>query len=180
MSTVIPAAAILFGFIAAALVFAFRRLAATRQDALPSGEWWANFSLEKYRPMERLFAPEDYEFLAAQPGFTPALARRLQAERRRIFRRYLKCLSRDFDRLYSATKLLLLTAAEDRSELALALWKQRLAFKLGLASVHAQLALQTLGLGTVQVHGLVRALERMREQLQLLSPQPAPVPVYRQ
>jgi hypothetical protein len=74
----------------------------------------------------------------------------------------------------------LLTAAEDRSELALALWKQRLAFKLGLASVHAQLALQTLGLGTVQVHGLVRALERMREQLQLLSPQPAPVPVYRQ
>jgi hypothetical protein len=179
MSIVIPAAAVVFALIAAALVVLFRRLASPGPDALPSGEWWATFSLEKYRPMERLFAPEDYEFLAAHPGFTPALARRLQAERRKIFRRYLRCLSRDFDRLYIATKLLLLTAAEDRSELALALWKQRLSFKLGLVSVHAQLGLQTLGLGTVQVQGLVRAMERMREQLQLLSPQPAPAPLYR-
>lgn len=179
MSIVIPAAAVVFVLIVAALVLSFRRLASPGKEALPSGEWWANFSLEKYRPMERLFAPEEYQFLAAQPGFTPALARRFQAERRKIFRRYLRCLSRDFDRLYTATKLLLLTASEDRSELALALWKQRMSFKLGLASVHAQLALQTLGLGTVQVHGLVRALERMREQLELLSPQPAAVPIFR-
>jgi len=179
MSVAILAAAILGALMAAALVLLYRKLASRGMDALPSGEWWANFSLEKYRPMERLFAPEDYQFLAAQPGFTPALARRFQAERRKIFRRYLRCLSRDFDRLYEATKLLLLTAAEDRSELALALWKQRISFKLGLASVHAQLALQTVGLGTVQVNGLVRALERMREQLELLYPQPAAIPVYR-
>lgn len=179
MSTPLAAAAVLLALLAVAFVLLFRKLASPRHDPLPEGEWWANFSLEKYRPMERLFAPEDYEFLAAQPGFTPALARRLKAERRRIFRRYLRCLNRDFDRFYKATKLMLLTAEQDRSELALALFRQRLSFRLALAGVHAQLALQTLGLGTVRVHGLVRALGALRDQLQALAAAPAPVPVVR-
>lgn len=174
----VAAAAGLVVLIVAAFVLSFRKLVSPGYDPLPGPEWWANFSLEKYRPMERLFAPRDFEFLAAQPGFTPALARRLQAERRRIFRRYLRCLSRDFDRFYRAIKLLLLTAEHDRSDLALALMKQRLRFRLALAVVHARLALQALGLGTVRVHGLVSALERMREQLRGLTAQPAAVPVY--
>ncbi len=121
--------------------------------------------------MERLFSPEDYEFLAAQPGFTPRLARRLAAERRKIFRRYLRCLRRDFDRLYLATKLLLLHAAQDRPDLAVALFKQRLTFQFALAAVYCRLALQTLGLGTVDARGLVSALQAMRDQLRALSPQ---------
>ena len=32
-------------------------------------EWLNNFSLAKYKPMERLFAEEDYEFLARQKGY---------------------------------------------------------------------------------------------------------------
>lgn len=179
MSTALAAAAVLLVLIAAAFVLLFRKLASPGRDPLPEAEWWSNFSLEKYRPMERLFAPEDYEFLAAQPGFTPALARKLRAERRRIFRRYLRCLSRDFDRFYKATKLLLLTAEQDRSELALALFRQRLSFRLALAGVHAQLALQTLGLGTVRVHGLVHALETVRQQMQTLTAQPVPALVRR-
>lgn len=178
MSTALAAAAIVLIVLTAAFLLLFRRLASPSSAALPEGEWLASFSLEKYRPMERLFAPEDYEFLAAQPGFTPALARRLRAERRRIFRRYLRSLSRDFDRFYKATRLLLLTAEDDRSELALALFKQRLSFRMALASVHAQLALQTLGLGTVRVHGLVKALEAMRQQLRTLAAQPVAVPVF--
>ncbi len=178
MSTAVAAAAVLLVLIAVAFVLLFRKLASPGRDPLPEADWWANFSLEKYRPMERLFAPEDYEFLAAQPGFTPALARRLQVERRRILRKYLRCLARDFDRFYKATKLLLLTAEHDRSDLALALFRQRLSFQLALAGVHAQLALQTLGLGTVRVHGLVAALERMREQLRMLTARPVAVPVY--
>ena len=30
-------------------------------------EWLRNFSIEDYRPMERLLRESDYEFLAAQP-----------------------------------------------------------------------------------------------------------------
>ncbi|MGB9604484.1 MAG: hypothetical protein ACP5U2_05325 [Bryobacteraceae bacterium] len=179
MSTTLAVAAALLLLIAVAFVLLFRRLASPGKEKLPDAEWWANFSLEKYRPMERLFARDDYEFLSAQPGFTPALARRLQAERRRILRRYLRCLNRDFDRLCTALKLLMLNAEQDRSELAIELFRQRLNFRLALAGVHTQLALQALGLGTVRVHGLVAALETMRERLQMLAAQPVAVPVQR-
>jgi hypothetical protein len=131
--------------------------------------WSSEFSIAKYRPMERLFLEEDYDFLAAQPGFHPKIYGKLQAERRRVFRHYLRCLRKDFNRLSTAAKTLVLMAPQDRPDLARNILKQRLMFSWALWGVEVRLALQTVGLGTVDVRGLVGAMESMREQLRYLS-----------
>jgi hypothetical protein len=67
-------------FVAVALLITF--LALVRRVAAPSrtaegdlGTWLDSFSVARYRPMERLLSEADYEFLAAQPGYDPSIAR---------------------------------------------------------------------------------------------------------
>lgn len=177
MSVAVVVAAVLVFLAALAFFLLFRKLFAAPKPVDGSPEWWAGFSLEKYRPMDRLLCSEDYEFLSAQPGFSLAIARKLQAQRRRIFRHYLRCIGRDFDRLYTTTKLLMLHSAHDRPDLAITLLKQRLTFRYAMAMVHCRLALQGLGLGTVDVRGLVNALQAMRDQLRTLRPEWNPQPL---
>ncbi|MGE5645117.1 MAG: hypothetical protein ACM336_04935 [Acidobacteriota bacterium] len=158
--------AVLFAvFAAVAFAFLFRGLLAPGRDRQADLEWSSEFSIAKYRPMERLFLEEDYDFLAAQPGFHPRIYRKLQAERRRVFRHYLRCLRRDFNRLSAAAKLLLLSAPSDRPDLASALLKQRMIFTYAMAAVEFRLVLQSMGIGTVDVRRLVDAVDGMREQL---------------
>lgn len=169
MNYALCGAAIAVSLTALGFFIIFRRLISEDRDPQSALEWCSQFSVSKYRPMERLFSDQDYDFLATQPGYSPAIARRLHAERRRIFRHYLRCLSRDFERLHTAAKFLLLHSPQDRPDLASALLKQRLIFRYALLSVHARLILQTLGIGKVDVRGLVRPLESMREQLSQLA-----------
>src|SRR5688500_7728052 len=89
------------------------------------GDWLDKFSVARYRPMERLLSDDDYEFLSAQPGYDPSIARRLKSERRQIFRIYLRHLSEDFSRLHHAARLMLIYSPEDRPELARTLMLQR-------------------------------------------------------
>jgi hypothetical protein len=152
-----------------AFLLLFRRLRERTETAQTDLGWSSEFSISKYRPMERLFLEEDYDFLAAQPGFRPKIYGRLQAERRRVFRHYLRCLRKDFNRLSTAAKTLLLMAPLDRPELARNILKQRMLFSYALWTVEARLALQTVGLGTVDVRQLVGVMESMREQLRYLS-----------
>lgn len=155
---------------ALALLFAFgflliiHRLAHRKPDTVPDLNWCRNFSVAKYRPMERLFLQDDYEFLAAQPGSKREIVRRLQAERRRIFHRYLRALGRDFDRLLWAAKALVVHSAEDRPDLAKVLLRQTLMFDYALGVTHCRLVLQGFGIGTVDVRPLVGALDAMRLQ----------------
>src|SRR5690242_7577077 len=113
MSYTLIGAVLLAVLVAAAFAVLFRRLIARDKDSHADLEWSSEFSIAKYRPMERLFLEEDYDFLAAQPGFHPRIYRKLQAERRRVFRHYLRCLRRDFNRLSTAAKVLLLNAPSD-------------------------------------------------------------------
>lgn len=169
MNLALPGAAALLLLAAAAFFFLFRRLISRGRESQTDLEWCREFSIAKYRPMERLFLEEDYTFLAAQPGFHPRLHRRLQAERRRIFRHYLRCLSRDFDRLSMSAKLLLLHAPQDRPDLASTLLRQRAVFTYAMATVQCRLVLQSFGIGTVDVRRLVGSLESMRDHLRQLS-----------
>lgn len=169
MNYLLAGASVLIGVIALVFVCLFRRLISPNGEAQPSLEWCNRFSINKYRPMERLFSDADYGFLAAQPGHAPYLSKKLKAERRRVFRCYLRCLRRDFDRLHTAAKFLLLHSPQDQPDLASTLLKQRLVFRYALLAVHFRLALQVLGLGTVDVSGLVRALAGMRDQFQQLA-----------
>jgi hypothetical protein len=169
MNYLLAGASVVIALVALVFVCLFRRLISPNGDAQPSLEWCNRFSIDRYRPMERLFSDTDFGFLAAQPGYAPQISKKLRAERRRVFRHYLRCLSRDFDRLHAAAKFLLLHSPQDQPELASALLRQRLVFRYALLAVHCRLALQGLGIGTVDVSGLVRALGGMRDQFQQLA-----------
>jgi hypothetical protein len=169
MSSVYVGAVMLLALVAVAFFFVFRRLVSRHKEADADLEWCRDFSIARYRPMERLFVEDDYDFLASQPGFHPRISRKLQTERRRVFRHYLRCLRRDFDRLSTAAKMVLVHAAEDRPDLATTLLKQRLVFRYAMLVVEFRLTLQTLGIGKVDVRRLVSSLEAMRDQLRQLT-----------
>jgi hypothetical protein len=159
--------AVLFGV---AFFQLFNRLILRQKETRADVEWCRDFSIARYRPMERLFVEEDYDFLAEQPGFHPGIFRKLQAERRRVFRHYLRCLRRDFDRLSAGAKLVLVHAAQDRPDLATTLLKQRWLFNYAMAVVQVRLVLQTMGIGRVDVRRLVSPLEEMRSHLRQAQP----------
>jgi len=158
-----------------AVLFALlvRRLASPARVRGVDPEWLRDFSVEVYRPMERLLSEDDYKFLKTQPGFEPSIGRQLRSMRRKIFRAYLRQLERDFRKLYQAAKQLLLYSPQDRPDLAVALLKQRALFSFGIAAVHVRLSLHTLGWGTVDVHGLVDSLDWLRAQTQQLVAAPS-------
>ncbi len=110
-------------------------------------EWLDGFSLESYAPMDRLLGKDDAAFLASQPGYRPEIARRLMAERRKIFAAYLGHLERDFNLLVGIGKLMVVYSTVDRQEFALRLWRQQVRFYAGVCSLRLQLALYPLSWG---------------------------------
>src|ERR1700682_4860664 len=163
-------------FLALAMLIAifallFRVLFSRADQTACSLEWLDSFSLENYAPMQRLLASGDVEFLSSQPGYKPEIGKRLMAERRQIFRGYLRLLILDFNQLIGLGKLMVVYAAEDRAELARALWRHQISFYFAVFSVQCRLALHPLGWSSVDVHKLVQALEMMRDQIQALASQ---------
>lgn len=154
-----------------ALALLCRRLVA-RPDVDFSTEGLPELTPGKYRPMQRLLQEDDFRFLAAQRGFTPGLGRRLRTERRRIFRGYLRNLSRDFGKVSAACQMLVVHSAEDRADLAAGLMRQRFLFGLGMLAVEGRLLLHAAGVGTVDVRGLVASLETMQSQIHILLTPP--------
>lgn len=158
----------------AIFIFLFRALA-TKPAQEFSVEWLNAFSLESYAPMERLLDRSDLAFLASQPGYRPEIGKRLLAERRKIFRGYLRLLVRDFNQLIGLGKLMVVYAERDRGELANTLWRQQVRFYLVVCTVQCKLALYPFGWPAVNVQPLLEALAAMRQQIQLLTPQLAAV-----
>jgi len=150
---------------AGVLVLLYRRLMSPLRRQEVSAAWLSRFSVARYRPMERLFAEEDYEFLTCQRGYHPGIARQLRRQRRRVFRSYLDCLKRDFGQLEAAIKMCMVTSCEDRPDLAKALLKRRLVFTYAVLAVECRLVLCSVGLGKIDVCRLVSSLDGMRTQL---------------
>jgi hypothetical protein len=139
-------------------------------DLPVTAEWIEELSLERYRPMLRLLEPQDLEYLRAQPGFTPRMARKLRMQRYQIFRGYLRSLSMDFRRISAALKLLLLHSQEDRPDLAGVLLRHQINFACSLMVVHFRLGVYRLGLGTVSAASVVEIFNRMQGELRELMP----------
>ncbi|HLI86596.1 MAG TPA: hypothetical protein VKV17_22000 [Bryobacteraceae bacterium] len=154
----------------AALFFLWRRLMAQPTSLPVTATWIEELSPERYRPMFHLLDTEDLESFAAQPGFTPGAARRLRAQRCKLFCGYLRCLRADFARVVAAMKLILLCSAQERPELSSALLEQQVKFALTLAKVYVSLFLFRWDLCRVDVVPLVRIFDSMRLQLQSLVP----------
>jgi hypothetical protein len=118
--------------------------------------------------MARLLDPGDFQFVASHPGYYPALAKRLLAERREVFVGYLGLMIRDFNQLLKIGRLMLINSSEDRPEFARALWRQQVSFYLAVCTIRCRLALTPLG---IRVEGLrlVESLASMFRQVQELA-----------
>ena len=160
--------------IGVALVFLFRTLSSRRNVDISVGGPLV-LSPGKYRPMERLLQPDDFQFLAAQRGYSPQLGRRFRTERRRVFRAYLRSLKRDFDTVSLTFRTLILHSAEDRGDLAAALIRQRLLFAFAMLAVEGRLLLHAAGVDrvTIDVSGVVESLETMQAQMRALLTPPS-------
>lgn len=171
MQTVLLVALSIFIGLLLTAVLIFRRLVSKERLAGSDLAGLVEFSASKYRPMMRLLSEAEFEYLASQPGYTDEIGRRFRADRRRIFRGYLRAIRRDFSRLYLAAKLVVIYSQTDRPDLATALLRRRVEFSYALMTVEMRLTLHRFGLATVDVSGLVEAIERMQTEVrQLVSP----------
>jgi len=161
----------ILAFLGLAFAFLFKTLmSGDRKEALP-GDWENIFAPARYKPMERLLDRVDHDFLAAQPSYSRRMVRRFRTKRIAIFRGYARCLGRDFARVSSALKTLMVHASVDRSALAGLLLRQRLMFSYTMFSLEVKLTLHSFGWSapTVDVRNLVGALDAMRAQLRALT-----------
>jgi hypothetical protein len=167
MSVVLAIAIVLCLFLAGMFVLVFRKLGSSAQ--LPAEQDWVEQATpDRYRPMERLLTDLDFRRLQGHPAIGPKMLRRFRAQRVRVFRGYLDCLSLDFSRVCQAVKLLMVQSAEDRPDLATLLVKQRLTFAFQLMVAQCCLTGYVLGVGKVEVRPLVAALDSMRLELNSL------------
>ncbi|HWR50223.1 MAG TPA: hypothetical protein VN428_03895 [Bryobacteraceae bacterium] len=172
MNLALAVVALAILIVAAGFAYVITKLARRKPEPAPDLDWCRQFTTARYRPMERLLRSEDFDFLAAQPGFDPGIGRELEKTRRRIFKRYLRSLGRDFDRLMSAAALVMTQSQEDRPELARILLQHRVGFAWAMAGVRCRLVLNGMGIGTVDVKPLVDAIESARARFTLDAPQP--------
>ena len=164
MTYVVLALVVGLGF---SFAWSFRRLLAPAADFSRLAE----FSVETYRPMERLLLEDDFHFLRWQTGFAPDLEKRLRADRRRVFRAYLRGLTADFRLLHRAARILVSQHPEDRPDLAAGLVRQQLLFWWRLSVIHTRLWLSAVpGVDLqVDVRGLLRPVEWFRLRLNLVA-----------
>src|SRR5579863_1382867 len=125
-------------------------------------------SAERYRPMLRLLADEDLNFVSANSN----LHRTLRTRRRELFRNYLRCLTRDYAHLLAGVRYAMVQSGLDRPDLARALAKNRTLFVLAIYKIEFRLALHAVGMGKVEITGLVEALESLRSQVSMISAAP--------
>lgn len=167
--TIFLSAAAVVTVVGGVFLIMFWRLA-LRSDAQPPDPVWLNrFSLETYAPMERLLDRTDFAFLASHPGSNPDILKKLLRRRKKLFKKYLGLLARDFNRLVTLGKLMLVHSAEDKAELGHELWRLQLAFYSGLLLVRCKLAIYPWGWTAVDVPRLVHSLDQMGQQVRALA-----------
>ncbi len=158
-------AATVAGGAAFLMVLFLWKLASPNRREPVTADWLGRFSLEKYRPMQRLLAEEDFQYLAAQEYSPPWLAARLRRQRIQAFRGYLKWLSNDYRRLEAALLLLMANSPNDRPDLARDLLKRRLTFSFAILAAEWRLVLFRFGATPGDVSRLVAVLDDMRGDL---------------
>ena len=121
-----------------------------------------------YKPMLRLLSQDDLQFVSS----APALKRNLRATRRRIFRAYLRCLSKDYSRLLGGVRWIMVNSAVDRPDLAILLSRQRRAVAVAMCRIEWMLALHAMGVENVKVDvsGLVGAIDNLTGIVNVFGP----------
>lgn len=123
----------------------------------------------RYRPMLRLLSEEDLALVASNPK----LAKSLRTERQKLFRSYLRCLTKEYGRLLNGIRMVMVQSHVDRPDLARALAKNRAMFALAICRIECRLTMQSMGFGTVDISGVVEAFDRLRESAVAMSALPS-------
>ena len=120
----------------------------------------------RYQPMLRLLSADDEALLAGNK----VLVRKFRKQRVEIFRGYLSSLSTDYGKLLSAVRESMAQSNVDRPDLAAALVRNQTLFALAVCRIEYRLLMTSLGLGSVDVSGLVEAISTLQTQLQVFNP----------
>jgi hypothetical protein len=140
-----------------------------RTPGAPDPGWLDEFTIERYRPIERLFDPDDLQFVKCHSGYTPSLGKKLASSRRAAARLFLTELTYDFDRMFRLGREMLVASRRDRPDLASTLVRQWAAFHFRVFVLRVRLVLAPLGLAPRRPIGLLEALARMRTVVTLLD-----------
>ncbi len=160
---------VIAGFAITGASFAFMLFARVKMLSSPRGASPATLpDADRYRPMLRLLSEEDIRL----PGLRPVALKRLRERRRDLFRGYLRCLTKDYVRILAEVRRIMVESGVDRPDLAKALARNRMQFALALCRIEIRLRMHALGIGNVDVSGLVEALEAMRGAVGTLTAVP--------
>jgi len=122
------------------------------------------YSLERYRPLARLLAREDADFLR-QNTICPKVAVRWERSQGRIIRLYLKELAADFHRLHAKARVLVAESPEQYAGLVPLLFRQQITFWRTLAVIELRLALGRLNPGKISAEELIGAIEAIQREI---------------
>jgi hypothetical protein len=127
--------------------------------------WLTPTAQQNYQPLTRLFSREDLDFLPAQAGFRQGMQRRLRRERRRAFFLYLRQMRRDFQNLWVHCRAL--AALSSNPDFASLITRQFVVFHSLYFVLWGQCWIGSLVPVSVDVEGLVAALEQLRQGARL-------------
>jgi hypothetical protein len=170
MNLVFAIAVLVSTAVLVALVRQLRKLGDAGRNLPVTAGWIDDLSIERYRPMMRLLDGAELESLRSQPGFTAQAAKKLRAQRCRMFRNYLDSLSTDFGRICGAIKILMVQSKDDRPDLAATLIRQQFLFASGVLTAEIRLVMYRFGFCGVEVTELLKNFEGMRLELRSLVP----------
>jgi hypothetical protein len=146
---------IAFGALGLQFLLTMRALRSAEVNHLPFP------AADRYRPMLRLLADDDLAFIATEQK----LRKSLRTQRRIVFRGYLRCLAKDYAMLLAGVRDAMVRSGVDRPDLARALARNRVLFALAMCKVEFRLTLHATGAGSVDISGLVEAVEALRSQV---------------
>jgi hypothetical protein len=169
MDTALVVATICFGTLGVAFALLFSKLVGPQSAAPLNDNWDKLFSPVRYRPLERLLDGKDLQYLSSRPGCGRMLANRFRIERTNIFRGYTRCMRKDFGRVLSAIKVLMVHSQVDRPDLAWLIAKQRFMFAFAMMTVECRLVLFRYGMGSVDLQALLAPLDAIRFEVRNLA-----------
>jgi len=124
-----------------------------------SEEWFEEFSSFRYLPMRRLLSSEEEEFWMRSTEGSNYRRDEFRAERRRLFREYLKLIAADFGRLSQGVRLCIVHAPEDRTEEIKKLLSLEWSLRKLLWQAEFTLMFHWLGVKPVDATHLINALQ---------------------
>jgi hypothetical protein len=161
------------GLVAILARVSFRSDRFGRRNRKRTGDAPPGFSFSRYQVMERLLSPRDVQFLSTQKGFDSRVEAQWKRDSRRIFRLYLRDLTREFFALHAHARSLVVESHTPSPEFASTLVRQQVAFWRARLALEGRLLLFEFGIGSMSVAPLLAMMEAMRIDLLRQMPEQA-------